>query len=149
MKWRSDSVIVVQPGEKVPIDGIVAEGSFHTEYKCTDRRESYRRMCNCGDEIISGCINMTGVLKDSDNKRIRRIYGIQDSGTGGKCKFPEIKIRELYFKICKILYSGGMLRCGGTGCVCLRWFVYFSWDCHRNGATGSTVGAAGKEAESD
>ena len=41
------TIIVVQPGEKVPIDGVVAEGSFHTEYQCTDRRKSSAR-CDGG-----------------------------------------------------------------------------------------------------
>ena len=58
----------------------MAEGNIHTEYKCTDRRECSAVMCTArDDEVISGCINMTGVLKIRNHKGIRRIYGIQDS----------------------------------------------------------------------
>lgn len=56
------SIIVVQPGEKVPIDGIITEGktTFNTSALTG---ESLPRDAKEGDEIISGCINMTGVLK--------------------------------------------------------------------------------------
>lgn len=56
------SVIVVQPGEKVPLDGIVTEGSSSLNTSALTG-ESLPREINVGDEIISGCINMTGVLK--------------------------------------------------------------------------------------
>ena len=56
------SVIVVQPGEKVPIDGIVTEGSSSLNTSALTG-ESLPRDAKVGDEIISGCINMTGVLK--------------------------------------------------------------------------------------
>ena len=55
-------------------------------------------------------------IKDSDNQRVRRVHRIQDSGSGGKCKFPEIKIRELYLQIRKILYSCSLLRSSSAGC---------------------------------
>lgn len=56
------SVIVVQPGEKVPIDGIVSEGASTLNTSALTG-ESIPREVQEGDEIISGCINMTGVLK--------------------------------------------------------------------------------------
>ena len=56
------SVIVVQPGEKVPIDGIVIEGDSTLNTSALTG-ESLPREARPGDEIISGCINMTGVLK--------------------------------------------------------------------------------------
>ena len=56
------SIIVVQPGEKVPIDGIVTEGSS-TLNTAALTGESLPREVRTGDEIISGCINMTGVLR--------------------------------------------------------------------------------------
>ena len=56
------SVIVVQPGEKVPIDGIVVEGTS-TLNTAALTGESLPREVRVGNEIISGCINMTGVLK--------------------------------------------------------------------------------------
>lgn len=56
------SVIIVQPGEKVPIDGIVTEGASSLNTSALTG-ESLPRDVKQGDEIISGCINMTGVLK--------------------------------------------------------------------------------------
>ena len=56
------SVIVVQPGEKVPIDGIIIEGSTTLNTSALTG-ESLPREAKEGDEIISGCINMSGVLK--------------------------------------------------------------------------------------
>ena len=56
------SVIVVQPGEKVPIDGIIIEGSTALNTSALTG-ESLPREAGEGDEVISGCINMTGVLK--------------------------------------------------------------------------------------
>ena len=56
------SIIVVQPGEKVPIDGVVAEGSSSLNTSALTG-ESLPRDVKAGDEIVSGCINMTGVLK--------------------------------------------------------------------------------------
>lgn len=56
------SVIVVQPGEKVPIDGIILEGNSDLNTSALTG-ESLPREAHVGDEIISGCINMTGVLK--------------------------------------------------------------------------------------
>ena len=56
------TVIVVQPGEKAPIDGVVVEGSSTLNTSALTG-ESLPRDVHEGDEIISGCINMTGVLK--------------------------------------------------------------------------------------
>ena len=56
------SIIVVQPGEKVPIDGVIVEGSSSLNTSALTG-ESIPRDAKTGDEIISGCINMTGVLK--------------------------------------------------------------------------------------
>ena len=56
------TIIVVQPGEKLPIDGIVTEGSSTLNTSALTG-ESLPRDAREGDEVISGCINMTGVLK--------------------------------------------------------------------------------------
>ena len=56
------TTIVVQPGEKVPIDGVVLEGNSSLNTSALTG-ESLPRDVRVGDEIISGCINMTGVLK--------------------------------------------------------------------------------------
>ena len=56
------SVIVVQPGEKVPIDGVIEEGRTSLNTSALTG-ESLPREVSVGDEVISGCINMSGVLK--------------------------------------------------------------------------------------
>lgn len=56
------TVIVVQPGEKVPIDGVIIDG-VSTLNTSALTGESLPRDAKAGDEVISGCINMTGVLK--------------------------------------------------------------------------------------
>lgn len=61
------SVIVVQPGEKVPIDGIVLEGNSSLNTSALTG-ESLPRDIKAGDAIISGCINMSGVLKIKTTK---------------------------------------------------------------------------------
>ena len=61
------SVIVVRPGEKVPIDGVVAEGASSLNTSALTG-ESMPEDVKPGDEIISGCINMTGVLKIKTTK---------------------------------------------------------------------------------
>ena len=56
------TIIVVQPGEKVPIDGVITEGTSTLDTSALTG-ESLPRDAKAGDEVISGCINMTGLLK--------------------------------------------------------------------------------------
>lgn len=56
------TIIIVQPGEKVPIDGVIVEGSSTLDTSALTG-ESLPRETSPGDEIISGCINLSGVLK--------------------------------------------------------------------------------------
>ena len=65
-----DTLIIVRPGEKVPIDGVVEEGES-TLNTAALTGESLPRDVKSGDEIISGCINMTGVLK----VRTTKVFG--------------------------------------------------------------------------
>ena len=59
---ETGSIIIVQPGEKVPIDGVVVEGESTINTSALTG-ESLPRDITAGEELISGCINMTGVLK--------------------------------------------------------------------------------------
>ena len=61
------SIIVVQPGEKVPIDGVIVEGNTTLNTSALTG-ESVPREAHAGDEVISGCINMSGVLKIKTSK---------------------------------------------------------------------------------
>ena len=64
---KPGSVIIVQPGEKVPIDGIIVEGTS-TLNTAALTGESLPRDAKAGDKVISGCINMTGVLRIQTSK---------------------------------------------------------------------------------
>lgn len=65
---ETGSIIVVQPGERVPIDGVVVEGSSAVNTSALTG-ESVPRDLAPGDEVISGCVNMTGVLKIRTTKQ--------------------------------------------------------------------------------
>ena len=84
------SVIVVQPGEKVPIDGIVIEGTSTLNTSALTG-ESLPRDAQEGDEIISGCINMTGVLKIRTTKEfgestVSKILDLVENASSRKSK---------------------------------------------------------------
>ena len=63
------TIIVVQPGEKVPIDGVITEGTSTLNTSALTG-ESLPRDAKAGDEVISGCINMTGLLKIRTTKEV-------------------------------------------------------------------------------
>ncbi len=84
------SVIVVQPGEKVPIDGMVVEGTSSLNTGALTG-ESLPRDVKVGDEIISGCINMTGVLKIQTTKEfgestVSKILDLVENASSRKSK---------------------------------------------------------------
>ena len=110
------TVIVVQPGEKVPIDGIITEGTSSLNTSALTG-ESLPRDAAVGDEVISGCINMTGVLKIRTTREFGESTVSKILDSGGKFQFQEIPVRAFYFKICQILYAGGLHRRSGPGCA--------------------------------
>ena len=84
------SVIVVQPGEKVPIDGVIIEGSTTLNTSALTG-ESLPRNAKPGDEIISGCINMTGVLrirttKEFGESTVSRILELVENSSSSKSR---------------------------------------------------------------
>ncbi len=84
------SVIVVQPGEKVPIDGIIIEGTS-TLNTAALTGESIPRDAKADDEIISGCVNMTGVLKIKTTKEfcdstVSKILDLVENASSRKSK---------------------------------------------------------------
>ena len=85
-----DSIIVVQPGEKVPLDGIVLEGTSSLNTSALTG-ESLPRDVKAGDEIISGCINMTGVLrirttKEFEESTVSKILELVENYSSRKSK---------------------------------------------------------------
>lgn len=86
------TVIVVQPGEKVPIDGIILEGTSTLNTSALTG-ESLPREAKAGDEIISGCINMSGLLKIQTTREfgestVSKILDLVENASSRKSK-PE------------------------------------------------------------
>ena len=84
------TIIVVQPGEKVPIDGVIIEG-ISTLNTSTLTGESLPRDAKAGDEVISGCINMTGLLKIRTTKEfgestVSKILELVENSSSRKSK---------------------------------------------------------------
>lgn len=97
-----DSVIVVQPGEKVPLDGIILEGNSTLNTSALTG-ESLPRDVKQGDEIISGCINMTGVLKIRTTKEfgestVSKILELVENSSSRKSKSEDFisKFARIY-----------------------------------------------------
>ncbi len=83
-------IIVVQPGEKVPIDGVIIEGNSSLNTGALTG-ESLPREVKTGDEIISGCINMTGLLKIKTTKKfgestVSKILDLVENASSRKSK---------------------------------------------------------------
>lgn len=96
------SIIVVQPGEKVPIDGIVENGSSSLNTSALTG-ESLPRDVKEGDEIVSGCINMTGVLKIRTTKEfgestVSKILDLVENASSRKSKSEDFisKFARIY-----------------------------------------------------
>ncbi len=84
------SIIVVQPGEKVPLDGVIVEGTTTLNTSALTG-ESLPRSAKPGDEIISGCINMTGVLKirttkEFDESTVSKILELIEESSSRKSR---------------------------------------------------------------
>ena len=84
------SIIVVQPGEKIPIDGIIIEGNTTLNTSALTG-ESLPREAVVGNDVISGCINMTGVLKIQTTKEfgestVSKILDLVENSSSKKSK---------------------------------------------------------------
>ena len=107
------SVIIVQPGEKIPIDGIVLEG-FSSLNTSALTGESLPRDAKEGDEVISGCINMTGVLKIQTTKEfgestVSKILELVEDSSSRKSK------SEAFISRFARVYTGSLLWSPGFG----------------------------------
>ncbi len=96
------SVIVVQPGEKVPIDGIIVEGASSLNTSALTG-ESLPREAKAGDEVISGCISMTSVLKIQTTKEfgestVSKILDLVENASSRKSKSEDFisKFAKIY-----------------------------------------------------
>lgn len=99
------SIIVVQPGEKVPLDGVIMQGTSSLNTSALTG-ESLPRDAKEGDEIISGCINMTGVLKIQTTKEfgestVSKILELVENSSSRKSKSEDFisKFAKVYTPI--------------------------------------------------
>ena len=108
------SIIVVKPGERVPLDGIVIEGESMVDTSSLTGESVPRRVAK-DSEIISGCVNGSGLLrvkttKEFDDSTVTRILELVENASSKKAK-----AEKLYYKVCKILYAGRCNRCAASG----------------------------------
>ena len=103
------SIIVVQPGEKVPIDGLIVEGSSTLNTSALTG-ESLPRDAKPGDDIISGCINMTGLLrirttKEFGESTVSKILELVENSSSRKSRSEDFiaKFARIYTPI--VCYS--------------------------------------------
>ena len=103
------TVIVVQPGEKVPIDGVILEGNSTLNTSALTG-ESAPRECREGDEIISGCINLSGLLKVRTTKEfgestVSKILELVESASSRKSRSEEFISRFARVYTPAVVYS--------------------------------------------
>ena len=107
------SVIVVQPGEKVPIDGVVSEGRS-TLNTAALTGESVPRDVAEGDEILSGCINMTGLLKirttrEFGESTVSQILDLVENASSQKSKSENFISRFAHYYTPAVVYGAIVL----------------------------------------
>lgn len=103
------TVIVVQPGEKIPLDGVIVEGSASLNTAALTG-ESVPREVSVGDEVISGCINMTGVLKMETTKEfeestVSKILDLVENASSRKSKSEDFISRFARVYTPVVVYS--------------------------------------------
>ena len=103
------TVIVIQPGEKVPIDGVIVEGSSTLNTSALTG-ESASRECREGDEIISGCINLSGLLKVRTTKEfgestVSKILELVENASSRKSRSEEFISRFARVYTPAVVYS--------------------------------------------
>ena len=103
------TVIIVQPGEKVPIDGVVTEGSSALNTSALTG-ESIPREVGPGDEIISGCVNLSGLLRIRTTKpfgesTVSRILELVENSSMKKAKAENFITRFAHYYTPAVCYS--------------------------------------------
>lgn len=103
------TVIIVQPGEKVPIDGIIVEGNSSLNTSALTG-ESLPREVKIGEEVISGCINMTGVLKIQTTKEfgestVSKILELVENSSSRKSKSEDFISKFAKYYTPAVCYS--------------------------------------------
>ena len=107
------STIVVQPGEKIPIDGVIIEGKTSLNTSALTG-ESVPREAAVGDEVISGCINMTGVLKIRTTKEfgestVSKILDLVENASSKKSRSENFISKFARYYTPAVCYSAAAL----------------------------------------
>ena len=115
------SVIVVQPGEKVPLDGVIIDGTSTLNTSALTG-ESLPRDAKTGDEIISGCINMTGVLKIRTTKEfgestVSKILELVENSSSRKSRSEDFIAKFARIYTPAVCYSALALAVSAAGCA--------------------------------
>ncbi len=103
------TVIVVQPGEKIPIDGVVTEGKASLDTSALTG-ESVPRSAEVGDEVISGCINLNGVLKirttrEFGESTVSRILELVENASSRKSRSENFISRFAHYYTPAVCYG--------------------------------------------
>ena len=103
------TVIIVQPGEKVPIDGVVVEGSSALNTSALTG-ESIPREVETGDEVISGCVNLSGLLRIRTTKpfgesTVSKILELVENSSMKKAKAENFITRFAHYYTPAVCYS--------------------------------------------
>lgn len=103
------TIIIVKPGEKVPIDGVIIEGSSSLNTSALTG-ESLPREATVNDEVISGCINMTGLLKIKTTKEfgestVSKILDMVENASSKKSKSENFISRFARYYTPAVCYS--------------------------------------------
>ena len=103
------TIIVVSPGERIPIDGVVVEGTASVNTSALTG-ESAPRTISVGDEVISGCINMTGVLKIQTTKEfgestVSKILELVENSSSKKSRSENFISRFAHYYTPAVCYS--------------------------------------------
>ena len=111
---ETGSIIVVQPGEKVPIDGVITEGSTMLDTAALTG-ESVPRTAKAGDEVISGCINMSGLIKirttrEFGESTVSKILDLVENASSRKSRSEAFISR-----FARVYTPCSMLQCPGPG----------------------------------
>ncbi len=96
--------IVVLPGERIPLDGQVVEGHSSLDTSALTG-ESAPRDVEEGEDVISGCVNLTGRLHIRVSRVYGGIHGGPDPGYGGKFHRPKGQGGELHYPLCADIYA--------------------------------------------
>ena len=106
---KIDEIIIVKPGEKVPLDGVVLEGNSFIDSKALTGEPKPRRVAE-SDEILSGCINLEGILKirvkkEYDESTVSKILELVENASSKKSKSEKFitKFAKYYTPIVVII----------------------------------------------